>query len=62
VHLNAEDVRRARHGREVKVAEPERIDGEDVAMYDAGEQLIAVGRYDANSRSLHPHVVLSGEK
>src|ERR1051325_8375747 len=62
VHLNAEDVRRARHGREVKVPESERIDGEDVAMYDADEQLIAVGRYDANARSLHPHVVLSGEK
>src|SRR5215216_5214979 len=61
VHLNAEDARRARHGREVKVAESERIDGEDVAMYDADEQLIAVGRYDANSRSLHPHVVLAGQ-
>jgi tRNA pseudouridine55 synthase len=61
VHLSGEDVRRARHGREVKVVEPERIDGEDVAMYDADEQLIAVGRYDANSRTLHPHVVLGGE-
>jgi hypothetical protein len=30
-------------------------------MYDAGEQLIAVGRYDANARSLHPHVVLTGD-
>jgi len=61
VHLRAEDVSRARHGREVMVAESERIDGEDVAMYDADEQLIAVGRYDANSRSLHPHVVLAGQ-
>ena len=62
LHLNAQDVRRANHGREVKVAESEWADGEDVAMYDAGEQLIAVGRYDANSRSLHPYVVLGGEK
>ena len=61
VHLNAEDVRRANHGREVKVAEPEWTDGEDVAMYDADSQLIAVGRYDANARSLHPYVVLGGK-
>ena len=61
VHLNAEDVRRASHGREVRLAEPERTNGEDVAMYDAGEQLVAVGRYDANSRSLHPYVVLGGK-
>src|SRR5829696_3532472 len=51
VHLNAEDARRANHGREVKVAESEWTDGEDVAMYDGGEQLIAVGRYDVSSRS-----------
>ncbi|HEX7333517.1 MAG TPA: tRNA pseudouridine(55) synthase TruB [Pyrinomonadaceae bacterium] len=61
VHLNAEDVRRASHGREVRLAESERTNGEDVAMYDAGEQLIAVGRYDATSRSLHPYVVLAGK-
>jgi tRNA pseudouridine55 synthase len=61
VHLSDEDVRRASHGREVKVAESEWADGDSVRMYDAGEQLIAVGRYDANARSLHPHVVFSGE-
>ena len=61
VHLNAEDVRRATHGRDVTVAETGWSDGENVKMCDAGEQLIAVGRYDANSRSLHPHVVLGGE-
>ena len=61
VHLSGEDVRRANHGREVKVAEPAWTDGENVTMYDADEQLIAVGRYDANARSLHPHVVLSRE-
>lgn len=59
LHLTGEDVRRASHGREVKVAESEWTDGENVRMYDRGEQLIAVGRYDANTRSLHPHVVLS---
>src|ERR1041385_8568301 len=61
MHLSGEDVRRASHGREVKVAEAEWADGENVRMYDADEQLIAVGRYDANARSLRPHVVLAGE-
>jgi tRNA pseudouridine55 synthase len=60
VHLSAEDVRRATHGRDVTVAETGWSDGENVKMCDAGEQLIAVGRYDANSRRLHPHVVLGG--
>jgi len=59
VHLTGEDVRRANHGREVKVAESEWADGENVTMYDAAEELIAVGRYDANAQSLHPQVVLS---
>jgi tRNA pseudouridine55 synthase len=61
VHLSAEDVRRANHGREVKLAESEWADGENVRMYDADEQLIGVGRYDTSARSLHPHVVLAGE-
>jgi tRNA pseudouridine55 synthase len=61
MHLTAEDVRRASHGREVKVAGTEWTDGENVRIYDDGEQLIAVGRYDANAQSLHPHVVLAGD-
>ncbi|HKG47921.1 MAG TPA: tRNA pseudouridine(55) synthase TruB [Pyrinomonadaceae bacterium] len=61
VHLSGEDVRRANHGREVKVAESDWADGENVTMYDAGEQLIAIGRYDAGARSLYPHVVLGGK-
>jgi len=61
LHLSVDDVRRASHGREVKVAESEWADGENVRMYDAGEELIAIGRYDASARSVHPHVVLGGE-
>jgi tRNA pseudouridine55 synthase len=61
VHLSGEDVRRANHGREVKVPEPEWADGENVRMYDADEQLIGVGRYDTSARSLHPHVVFAGK-
>jgi len=61
LHLSGEDVRRASHGREVRVAETEWADGDNVRMYDAGEQLIAVGRYDVNARSVRPHVVLAGD-
>src|SRR6185369_10457384 len=60
VHLNAEDVRRANNGREVTVAGYNWADGENVKMCDTQEQLIAVGQYDANSKSLHPRVVLGG--
>lgn len=58
VHLNAEDVRRARHGMEVKVAEYDWPDGEKVRMCDVNDHLIAIGDYDAKARHLHPSVVL----
>ena len=59
VHLNAEDVRRARHGMEVKVAEYDWPDGEKVKMCDVNDHLIAIGDYDAKARHLHPSVVLA---
>ena len=62
MHLTAEDVRRANHGRDVTVAEADWADGENVKMCDADEQLIAVGQYDANAKRLHPRVVLAGER
>jgi tRNA pseudouridine55 synthase len=58
LHLSAEDVTRANHGREVRVTEAEWADGENVKMCDADGQLIAVGQYDAAAKSLHPGVVL----
>ena len=61
VHLSDEDLRRANNGREVTVAGYDWADGENVKMCDTQEQLIAVGQYDANSKSLHPHVVLGGQ-
>jgi len=61
LHLSGEDVRRASHGREVKVAETEWADGDNVRMYDASEELLAIGRYDAGARTVHPHVVLGRE-
>src|SRR5690349_24751804 len=59
VHLSDEDVRRANHGREVMVTGYDWADGENVKMCDAQEQLIAVGRYDAGAKTLHPRVVLA---
>ena len=61
VHLTAQDVRRANHGREVKVTETGWADGENVKMCDLDERLIAVGQYDATAKSLHPRVVLTTE-
>ena len=60
VHLSDEDVRRANNGREVTVTGYDWADGENVKMCDTQEQLIAVGHYDAGSKSLHPRVVLGG--
>src|SRR5215470_4825802 len=59
VHLTPEDVSRANHGREVKVAESSWSDGENVRMCDGDNELVAVGRFDANTNSLHPRVVLA---
>lgn len=59
VHLSGDDVRRARHGMEVKVGESEWADGEKVKLCDSGDHLIAVGNYDAKTRQLHPSVVLA---
>ena len=59
VHLSGEDVRRARHGMEVKVGETAWSDGEKVKMCDDNDHLIAIGDYDATTQRLHPSVVLA---
>jgi tRNA pseudouridine55 synthase len=59
VHLNDDDVRKTRHGMEVEVAESDWSDKADVAMVDTNQVLIAIGRYDENSKRLHPRVVLT---
>lgn len=61
VHLSADDVRRIRHGRKVRVEESDWADGEKVRMCDVDEQLVAVGDYDAKTKHLHPSVVLTQE-
>lgn len=58
MHLSAEDVRRARHGMEVKVGEGTWSDGEKVKMCDDKDHLIAIGDFDAATQRLHPSVVL----
>lgn len=58
VHLSGEDVRRARHGMEVKAGESTWSDGEKVKMCDDKDHLIAIGDYDATTQRLHPSVVL----
>ncbi len=59
VHLSGDDVRRARHGMEVKVGETAWSDGEKVKMCDVNDHLIAIGDYDATTQRLHPSVVLA---
>jgi tRNA pseudouridine55 synthase len=58
LHLSGEDVRRARHGMEVKAGETTWSDGEKVKMCDDKDHLIAIGDYDATTKRLHPSVVL----
>lgn len=59
LHLSGEDVRRARHGMEVKVGETTWSDGEQVKMCDDKGHLIAIGDFDATTKRLHPSVVLA---
>ena len=59
VHLSRDDAQRVRNGMEVKVAETEWADGEKVRMCDVDDRLIAIGDYNAESRQLHPSVVIA---
>jgi tRNA pseudouridine55 synthase len=59
VHLSADDVRRVRHGLEVKVKEGEWPEGAKIRMCDEEGGLLAIGDYDANRRQLHPRVVIA---
>jgi tRNA pseudouridine55 synthase len=61
VHLTADEARRALHGIALRVplGGPEWRDGEPVGMRGADGRLLAVGFYDAASRTLRPRVVFS---
>jgi tRNA pseudouridine55 synthase len=59
VHLSDDDVRKTRHGMEVRIAEKDWSDGADITMLDTNSTLIAIGRYDANKQLLNPRVVMA---
>jgi tRNA pseudouridine55 synthase len=59
LHLKSEDARRARHGMEVGVAEVEWPDGTSVRICDEHGDLLAIGDYAANTRRVHPRVVIA---
>lgn len=61
VHLTADEARRVLHGIALP-AEALWQDNEPVRMRDAEGHLIAIGFYEAASRSLRPRVVFSPEK
>lgn len=65
VHLTADEAQRSLHGMALRVDEG-MADGwrtnDPIRMRDAEGRLIAIGFYDAASRSLRPRVVFSPEK
>lgn len=62
VHLTSEDARRARHGMEVGVAGAEWPDGTQLRMCDEHGDLLAIGHYAADTRRLHPRVVIAPQE
>jgi tRNA pseudouridine55 synthase len=63
VHLTAEEARRVRHGAAVGARDAAQWDdGANVAMFDEGGMLLAVGSYDSARGLLRPRVMLAVEK
>jgi tRNA pseudouridine55 synthase len=62
-HLTADEARRVRHGAAVDARDAGSWDdGVNVAMFDEGGVLLAVGSYDAARGLLRPRVMLAVEK
>jgi tRNA pseudouridine55 synthase len=62
-HLTADDARRVRHGAAVNARDAAQWnDGANVAMFEEGGALLAVGSYDAARGLLRPRVMLAVEK
>lgn len=62
VNLSADDLSRALHGVDIQVEHAEDSpwpDGQPVRMRDAGGDLIAVGIFDRDRKTLHPNVVIA---
>ena len=62
VHLNANDVGRARHGLEVRGRKGEWPNGSWIKMLDEQGKLVAVASFDEEKQLLQPRVVLVDEK
>lgn len=58
VNLSADDIRKVKHGLNVRVSEAVWADGERVRMRDQDGHLVAVGEYVGSEQSLHPSVVM----
>ena len=61
VHLSAEDERRVRHGMEISSRGENLADGDQVRLCDVHGNLLAIGKFETSTRSLHPRVVLTEE-
>jgi tRNA pseudouridine55 synthase len=62
-HLTSEEARRVRHGAAVGARGADTLeDGANVAMFEEGGALLAVGSYDAARGLLRPRVMLASEK
>jgi tRNA pseudouridine55 synthase len=61
VDLAAEDLRRARHGLDIKVATDAWSDGERVRLRDESGNFVAVAVFNAAEGTLHPSVVIAAE-
>jgi len=61
VDLTAEDLRRARHGLDIRVEKEAWNDGERVRLRDETGNLVAVATFNAAEETLHPSVVVAPE-
>ena len=61
IDVGDEDVRRIRHGMNLQVSDQKWTNGERLRIRDAAGNLIAVGTFDSETKTLHPSVVLSVE-
>jgi tRNA pseudouridine55 synthase len=59
IDVGDEEIRRVRHGINLQVSDPGWSNGERVRIRDKTSNLIAVGTFDSETKTLHPTVVLS---
>jgi tRNA pseudouridine55 synthase len=62
LNLDADDARRVRHGIDVQIEDAHASDwpeGQPIRMRDLNGELIAVGLYQPNTKTIHPSVVIA---